>query len=207
MSRAAGRMSGAEDGFTQDGFTLAETLAALLILGLAIGGLGQALMTIGRMQTAAGRAVGEARVLRAGSQALVQTVDGPGLFRPGPGALTGDAQRFSLDCGKPAPCGASLYPTPQGTRISFDAGDGQTRSLVLPRVQAAFAYEESGASGDRWPPADATPGGPRRSLRAVVLVAVTSTGQRALARAPVWTDQAADCAFDPIAQACRKTDG
>ena len=39
---------------SQDGYTLAEAMAALVMIGLAIGGLGQAAYLIGRLNTAAG---------------------------------------------------------------------------------------------------------------------------------------------------------
>jgi type II secretory pathway component PulJ len=54
----------------QQGYTATEALAALAILGLAVGGLTAGLHVLGREQSAAGSALKHAASLRSGTQQL-----------------------------------------------------------------------------------------------------------------------------------------
>jgi hypothetical protein len=200
-------MSGSRSLDPQAGYTLAETLAALLVVGLAVGGLMQAAAVIERMQGASARTAADSRALGAVGKALAQTVDGPGLYRQGPGGLAGDATGFSLDCGRAAPCAATVEANGGVLQVSFSQGDGRRRALPLRGLKSvAFVYEDAAGAQSRWPPVDAgAMASARPALKAVSLVATTADGPLPLARVRVWADQAPGCAFDPIIQACRRT--
>ena len=192
---------------SQDGYTLAETLAALVIIGLAIGGLTEGVRTLGQIQTLTGRAMADGRVLRAAHEGLSRLLDGEGPFTTGdPKGVTGAAGRFSFDCGASAACGAALAPTTGGEQLSLTGPSGTARTLILRGVSAArFSYEGSLSVDPVWPPAPAADGSARpQTLRAVTVLGVGSAGEAPVTRARVWAEQPSACAFDIIGQVCRK---
>jgi len=74
------------------GYTLAEMLAALLIIGLAMAGLTQAVRVLGLLQSSATRAAGEQRALRRVEVDFVGLLDGHGPFRSDETTLTGNGR-------------------------------------------------------------------------------------------------------------------
>jgi type II secretory pathway pseudopilin PulG len=63
---------------SEAGYTLVETLAALMMIGLAIGGLIEASHVLGRMQAGAGRSLAETARLRGAGEAMRRLFEGQG---------------------------------------------------------------------------------------------------------------------------------
>jgi hypothetical protein len=190
---------------SQDGYTLAETLAALMIIGLAIGGLTEGMRTLGLIQASAGHAMADGRALRGAHEALGRLLDGQGPFTTGdPRGFSGAAQRFSFDCAASQSCAAALSPTPTGEMLSVTGPSGAADSVILRGVSSArFSFEGSASVGPVWPPA--TPDGTVQSqtLRAVTVIGAGPAGEAPITRARIWAEQPSTCAFDIIGQICR----
>lgn len=183
------------------GYTLAEALVALVVVGLAVGGLTLATEQILRLQAAAGHdakaAAGASRL----SAAFSGLLDGEGPFpsedRDG---FFGDSDQFDFPCGDRT-CGGELVRRSNGIELVLRARSG--RSSVFPLgADRALAFEYSSANGehDAWPPTDA-----RRpeALRSIELMRTRLGAEAPIAQARIWNEQAADCAFDTISRTCR----
>lgn len=186
---------------SEAGYTLAEALAALVILGLAVGGVTAATTTLGRMQGAVARDLREGGDDREAGRAFsnLLATGGSALGAPS-GALKGAARRLQFDCGRTSACGAELRRDAKGLKLALTGAE--ERDLVLPRAagDAHFIYIGALTSGEQWPPAK--PGAGER-LRAVAVVDEDPRGDTPLAVAHIWPEQPFDCAFDPISRDCR----
>jgi len=183
---------------SEDGYTLAEMLAALLMIGLAMAGLTQAMRVLGLFQGSTTRLEGQQRAIRIAELDLANLMDGQGPFRSTEPTFRGDPTAFQFDCGRPKPCGARLEVETSAVRIvtSNDRGDEQA-ALLPDGADGHFIYVGDKAALNRWPPA-----GERQTLKAINLV--QGSGQAPLLTARLWVEQGADCAFDAIAQDCRE---
>jgi len=178
------------------GYTLVETMAALAIVSLAVGGLTAAVQTLGRQQRAVTETLLAAEAPAAARAALQRMLDGQGPFRAHePGRFTGDATRLAFDCGEPQPCRAELVDAIGGQVLRATAG-GRIRDLPLRRAGLRFRYRGTSGPFEAWPPVSPA----RQALRSLALGA---PGAPALVEARVWAEQPAACAFDPILQDCR----
>jgi type II secretory pathway component PulJ len=90
----------------EDGYTLAEALAALLMISLAVGGLLEGMDVIGKTQARAGASVEEGRSLRAASENLASLVHRAGAVSSDDAAFAGDARRLDFDCPTGVRCAA-----------------------------------------------------------------------------------------------------
>lgn len=193
---------------SEAGYTLTEMLAALLMIGLAVGGLTEGAQVVARIQASAGRGVAEGARLRAADQGLRRLLAGRGPFTSAnaeTGGLAGDARAFDFDCGGSGRCGARLAATAPlgvarargkpGDTVVFTGEHGATRAFAP--ASARFLYIGERTRGEVWPPAD----GASDTLREVVLR--DPAGGAAPAQARLWTEQGLDCVYDAIAQACR----
>jgi hypothetical protein len=187
----------------QEGYTLAETLAALLIIGLAVGGLTEAMTVIGKMQHDANRAVETSRSLSRAGRGFEELLVGRGPFASDRGGFNGGARGFTFPCGA-AQCGAKLLQDRRGLRLELAEASGVSRTLTLPDVETAhFLYGDEDGEAEAWPRATASPLG-RRTLRSIALVAAGPDGVSTLAETRVWSEQEAECQFDLISQSCRE---
>lgn len=181
----------------REGFTLADTMAAMLIISLAMVGLLQGTQMIARIQRANAvqhASLVEARALQASLQAVFRT----------PGAddgrlsqrLRGDGSRMVFTCGG-HDCSAVL--TARAGRVWLETR-GREGSAAVPagKVEDSirFVYVGRLAQYDVWP-IDGLPAS--ETLRRVRL----EVGERPLASVRVWTDQAIDCNYDLISHQCR----
>ena len=187
---------------SQDGYTLAETLAALLIIGLAIGGLTEGMRVIGLMQTAAARTAHETQGLRQAQQALGGLLDAQGPFRSDErDRFVGDVASFDFDCGTNVRCGARLVRKDGAERLLVTRRDGDKASAPLLRVSdARFSYGDGETAAPDWPPEP----GRRHVLKSVTILGRSTSGEVPVATARLWVEQAPGCQFDPIAQDCRE---
>jgi prepilin-type N-terminal cleavage/methylation domain-containing protein len=186
---------------SDDGYTLAEMLAALTILGLAMGGLGLVVNLIARQQLTANRV--QARLVdeRATDRALTRL-----LVQAEAKGIRGDGQSLSFICGE-ATCGASLQVDGRRTLLILQDRSGPGRRLRLRRQDLRFSYVDGLGAVGAWPRAAglmASPPGTNakdRTLRAVLLTAPGAGAPVAVGR--VWSREPRDCQFDAIIGACR----
>jgi hypothetical protein len=185
------------------GYTATEALAALAIIGLAIGGLTEGMAVLGRAQSATASTLTHANAIRTTARTLDQLLAQGGPFRSDRADdFQGDASGFSFICGAQR-CSARV----QGAQIVLIRGDGATNILALPATaKLKFIYGGSQGVSDVWPPPVAPPPAPQwQSLQSVALTD-TKTGQAApVAVSHLWVQQAANCDFDAITQDCRPT--
>jgi len=183
---------------SEDGYTLAEMLAALLMIGLAMAGLTQAVRVLGLFQSSAARLEGQQRAIRVAELNLANLMDGQGPFRSTEATFSGGPTSFQFDCGRPKPCGARLQPNAGGARIVTSNDHGDEKVALLPEgAEGHFTYVGDKAALSSWPPA-----GERETLKAINLM--QGSGQGPLVTTRLWVEQGADCAFDAIAQDCRE---
>ncbi|KQY96876.1 hypothetical protein ASD21_22980 [Caulobacter sp. Root1455] len=178
------------------GYTLAEMLAALAILGMAMGGLGLVASLIARQQLASSRVSTRLIEDRAADRALT-------LWLAEQDALTlsGDDRRLSATCGEAA-CSARLEADKRRTVLILQARSGPARRLRLRQRDVRFGYLDSRGAAAVWPRSDRREGDARDAApRAILLVAKGANAPLAVAR--VWTREPRDCQFDAIIGACR----
>jgi prepilin-type N-terminal cleavage/methylation domain-containing protein len=190
---------------TQDGYTLTEMLVALVVIGLAIGGMTEGLHVISRLQGSTGQALAQGRAFNGISQSLSNLFEDQGPFASSQaGLFSGDASGFSFRCARKDPCGAVLIPTRDGLGMRLAEPDGTNRTVRLSGVPAArFTYAGTYTFGPAWPSQSRQP----QTLRTVGLVAVTASGEIPLASVRLWQEQAPNCEFDAITRACRGQPG
>jgi prepilin-type N-terminal cleavage/methylation domain-containing protein len=179
-----------------DGYTIAEMLVALAIIGLAFGGFVEATRTLAGFQRAAVGATAQVSARTAIARTLSFAVADDGPFFSNQTAFVGTTARFAFACSAGA-CGASI--TPDGARSVLVAWRGRRRSTPVSLPQAAaFRYADGGDEGDAWPQAPLPP----ERLRAIFILADGARGEP-LGTVRLAVDEPPDCVFDPIAQACR----
>lgn len=178
----------------QDGYTLTEMLAALLMIGLAVVGLAQAVRLLGSAQATVSDRLREAQALRAAEGNLSAMLSEGGPYRSSDRTFAGDSASMTFACDAPAPCSAALKGAGGDTELRLRQGESE-RAFLIPAPDARFVYE-SDTSSQIWPP-----NGPRQVLRAVHLV---SASEEPVFTSRVWAEQPAECAFDSISRDCRE---
>ena len=186
---------------TNDGYTLAETLAALMILGLSIGAVMTGVRTIGRFERATADDHAQSGAMARLDRNLAELLDhrGPYLSN-GTGGLVGDQLGFRLPCA-PNSCSAQVETQPRHTFLKIQ--DGSLTLTVRAPDALRFEYETAHRKFDHWPDGSASTDTSRAEpLKGVRLVA--GVDGRPVAWAPVRKDQQSDCAFDAISRSCRE---
>jgi hypothetical protein len=177
------------------GFSLADALGGLFIVGLSVAALTQAamVMTRGERATADDLATTSAMTrLEMGLQSILPTGE-PVRARGQAVALVGDASAFRSRCD----AGACTLSLAEGGRARFargtrtwtvrTPGPGQTRLRYLDNAGALF---------DRWPAQGAV-----GRLSAIAIM--DSEGEAApLALIRLWPEQEGRCAYDPVLGDC-----
>lgn len=180
------------------GYTLVETLAALMIVAMVIGGLTAGMHALGQRQQRVGVAVVDTQALRRAQAALDRSFDAHGAYGAHqPERFTGDADSFAFDCGAAALCEAELSLGGEGARLRLTGADSGAKTYPLHAPgPARFVYEGMRTSGPAWPPG----GAQREALRTITVVGVTGA---VLLKTRLWLEQPAVCDFDAILQDCR----
>ncbi len=182
-----------------DGYTLAEMLAALAILGLAIGGLGLVVSLIARQQLTAMHLQNRLTDARAADRALTTLVADELAAGADLRDLRGDAGGLWFACGT-ATCAARLTPDGRRTMLLLRDRSGAGRRLRLRAPNLRFSYVGASGSVEGWP-APPRPGdiAQEQAPRAIILRSVAAP----LAVTPIWRREPRDCQYDAIAGACR----
>lgn len=178
----------------QDGYTLAEVLAAMLILGLAMGGLVEGTRVIGRLQKSSTAVVSETRTLRRAEAAFAGLL----ALRSGDDlSLKGDSAGFAFDCSS-GPCSVALRTSGQRTTLAIRRGE-VAQTFLLPQAgNIALVYDALDGRHDRWPSPDEP-----RALRGVAVMATSAQGEFPIVAARSWIEHPKTCEFDMIARGCR----
>jgi len=192
---------------SSDGFTLAETLAALLIVGLSIGGLTKGAETIGQFEKrSAGtvRAVNDRRSLDGHLDTLFHET-GP-FLSDGTGSLIGKSTEIRFPCGSQL-CSATLSSDQAGseTMTTTQSGGNTTkdRTELHDAHGAHFRYHTASGDYDHWPFVHVENGVPH--IEPLLGVSVVANDESApIANARIWHETLAVCAFDTISNQCRK---
>lgn len=189
---------------SQDGYTLAETMAALVMIGLAIGGLGQATYLIGRLNRATGVQVAVDRHMGVAQRTLDGLLAQAGPFRPrDDNGFKGRGASFVFPCDQGSLCGAELVAGREQTTLVIQRGGRAMASRPLGRLRhPRFAYRDAKGLHDAWPTGEG-PDDDRLTLDAVALVEGDDAAPRPVAVAVVWAQQGAACQFDSISGDCR----
>jgi prepilin-type N-terminal cleavage/methylation domain-containing protein len=180
---------------TDDGYTLAEMLAALAILGMAVGGLGLVTSLIARQQLAAHRISIRLAEERAADRAL-----GLWLADQDPASLSGDDRRLSAACG-PAICTARLEADRLRTVLILQGRSRAVRRLRLRQPRLRFSYSDGLGQVAVWPQPGKDEEGAKAAVPRTLVLAAANDIPLAVAR--VWPREPRDCQFDAIAGACR----
>lgn len=181
---------------TDDGYTLADTLAALAILGLSIAGATTGLSSLTKIHSATELRSVETASLKRASVLLNDLLTDAGPFTNRNAALQGDSSGFAFDCGS-ARCGARLEAAITGARLVVSSPGNVEHTVRLKPQNVRFVYFGSSTSGRAWPQASDD----RQRLRSVSLV--DEQGDAPLVQTVLWIDQPVRCEFDVVAQDCR----
>lgn len=183
----------------QDGYTLAETLAALVIIGLAVGGLVGGFNLLGRVQAKTTADVGRSHRHSRLESAFSRFVAHEGPFRSDAHGLEGDSGRFTFACGEGV-CSAELEREQRETMLVLNGRGGVTRSIKVGVGAYVFDYQDELGQEPDWPPADQSK---PRTLRAIGIIQPRLGEELPMAEARVFAEQPAACAFDSISRTCR----
>jgi hypothetical protein len=191
----------------QSGYTLAEALVGLVIVGLTVGALTQATRVLSLTEAAASRARGDDHALQTVQEGLASVLKNAGPFTAAePIRFWGDKAGFGYACDSKSPCGAKLASVDGAARLFLSDANGRTGSVLLRNVGGArFVYSTGEVMSEVWPPDNSNQGelAKRQTLRVISLVDDTPAGEAPLATIPVWIEQAPTCDFDAISRDCR----
>lgn len=179
----------------RQGYTVAEVMAALLILGLAFTALFQGTWAIRRSQAQTAQRMESGRAADAARSALVRFLSQPGAPAE---ALLGTAAGLSMRCGS-VPCTLTVTVDNKGSRLVSEL-DGQRTERALQGVKRpAMRYLTSAGELDRWP-------APAANQVRLVAVAIVDEGANAspVATVRLWSQQPQDCMFDSISAQCQR---
>lgn len=188
---------------SDDGYTLAETLAALAMIGLAVGGLSMAVQMMARQQAQISETVAETGARRAADVYLQRLIDVQGAFRSHePDRFQGDASGFRFACAEGATCKVEISSDAKGLGLDVLEGDEVRRLPLRRQGEARFVYRGLLGETEAWPPSRPE----RQALRSVALIQKEADGparEVELIETRIWSEQPADCAFDTVMQDCR----
>jgi type II secretory pathway pseudopilin PulG len=185
---------------SDEGYTLAETLVALVIIALAIGGLAAAIHVITVGERKSELTLKRVDTLHFAQAALEGVFAGSGPFPSNhPELFSGDSAGFQFQCAGGQSCSARLSQSHGDNTLEVRNGIG-ARDFRLPAGDPPrFLYVSAQGPSDAWPPA----GDQRQTLRSVALLGGPSGAQGPLIQKRFWREEPAECQFDVVLQDCR----
>lgn len=171
-----------------EGYTLAEMLGALMIVGLAVGGMTGGAFTLGLLQRQGAIRAARAEQANVVSNGLDLLLRGQGPFSSAGGVkLEGDRGGFHFTCAGGGACSMVVETKAEVATLSFTA-QGVTRTVALGAMPPPMLeYLGSKTAGDHWPPDNPTDW---QRLRAIRLVEPGSHAPLVSAR--VWIEGASN---------------
>jgi prepilin-type N-terminal cleavage/methylation domain-containing protein len=186
-----------------DGYTLAEMLIALVVIGLVMGGLMRGLGLTGLMQSETAVRLQDARDLKTIRTKLQALLDGQGPFLAigsKAGEFSGTPRQFNFECGQASRCVASLQASGSDTRLLTSRRFGPADVSDLSQGGGAeFLYGSDGFVGSRWPPTTDQ----QQALRWVAVVRESRQGRLPLVSVRIPIEESPTCEFDTITRGCR----
>jgi hypothetical protein len=186
----------------QDGYTAAETLVALAIIGMAMGGLATSIVLIVRAQARTQARLSDAALQQAATDRIEQLLIPQAPFRSDdPARLAGDERGFEVACGDQR-CSVRL----EAGKLLLQGAGGPERQLRLPTGQtgSTLSYVGFNSVSARWPPLPAPPPAPSLEILRAVVVNDAGGGTKPVLVAKIWTQQRYDCEYDIVIQDCRR---
>lgn len=182
------------------GATLAEALAALLILGLAIGGLVHGTWIISRAQASVSRTLAQATATRGAQKAFEAALATPAAGRAAAdGRLDGRRRALGRPCEAVTPCGVILSDRGRDGLLVVRDEEGVSEQWILPSGRGAYlVYNSTAGSFPDWNINDN-----RGLLRSISVVWPVGGDDTPMISARLWIEQSAACEFDTIAKTCR----
>lgn len=182
---------------SEAGYTMADALAGLLMISLAMLGLAQALQVGSRLQRRTAEAVSITAGARKAQAMLDRSVAAHGPFSARDGRLAGDERALAITGESGAPIRVRLTRADQGESMRLE-GAGAPQTIQLPnRTGLVFRYYDADGVGHKtWPE-----GGD--NLAAIAIIP-SERASDPLVWSTVWPDQAADCALDPTTFDCAR---
>lgn len=182
---------------SDDGYTLVETLAALAMIGLALGGLAVSVGVLGKGQRDTNEMVADLQASRQAESLLSDALQRGAPFRSADaGSLVGDANSMVFACGEAEPCRAGLRTGAKGLSLHLETAE-RTRDLPLRQAGPAhFQYGGVESIGELWPPV----GFGRQALQGVSL---NRADGAPILSVRLWVEQPEQCVFDTVIQDCR----
>lgn len=182
------------------GYTLTEALAALLMIGLAMTGMGEALHVFANGQLRAAALEGEGADGAKIRQAVAELPTDVGPFVGAAGRLEGSPQALSYPCGVASLCGLRTSVQDGKVVLSVDSPRAPRR-LPLARMSDLRLAYLSARDGSTWP---TWPNG-RAGDRLGAVAVFATKGPVAILR--FAKTQRGVCAFDAGLGDCRSDDG
>lgn len=184
----------------EDGYTLAEALAALLIIGLAMGGLFEGARVLSRMQRASAEAVLAGRETKAVQAAFATFVAAPAMADAAlAGKLEGGPASLVYDCPGEERCTAVIETRGGRPSLRISDGYGVARQFRLEGPDTPnFVYISTLGRFLHWP-SEHNHG----TLRSIVIVRPAGGVDLPLLSARVWIEQSRTCEYDLISRTCR----
>ena len=179
----------------QDGYTLAETLAALLIIGLALGGLAQAVHVLGRLESRTSGSLSAAR-----SQRAVQLALGHALTMLGAEAIAvhGDDMNFEATNASERLIAMHVRETATGADLQFNSDSAVSIVHLAPPARPRLRYGAQSGRLESWPPSSGA-----GALRSIAIVDEAGRPPSPIALARISSSSPWACDFDPMIHDCR----
>jgi len=180
----------------EDGYTLVEMLAAISILSMLVGGLGECMHLFGRFQSDALSFTNNANEQAKAQRYLDESFEGEGPFWSlSPRTLAGRPDKISYDCGRAAQCVITIDRGEASTLLERDSDP--TASVRLRSTDVHFLYFSEGREFANWP---------ARTLANIRLTAISILDGREapLATVRLRTTEHTGCVFDIVALSCKE---
>lgn len=183
-----------------DGYTLAEALAALLILGMAMTGLFAGTRLLVQAQGRTSKVIADDRAMTSARGAFEASATNASAIKAVLAErFDGSVRAFQYPCARAAGCGVSLSDRGVDGVMTVIGPDGRETQWKLPHGRGAYLVYNSTSGGFRGWQADDNHG----LLRSINVVRPAGDGDAPMISARLWIEQSQTCEFDTITRACR----
>jgi hypothetical protein len=179
-----------------DGYTLSDTLAGLLMISLAMLGLSQAVHVTMKLQRKSSEADASSGGARRAEMVMERVLTPLTPFGFGDRTLSGDARALIATTPKlSTPARIALQAVSNGSRLTFGPGIGEGDILLGAVHESAFRYVDAdGLRHSRWPEGE-------KPLIGIAIVN-SAHSDSPVAWIPLRRQQSTTCAFDPASGGC-----
>jgi hypothetical protein len=185
---------------SDDGYTLAEALAALLILGLAMTGLFAGTRLLVQAQGRTSKVIADDRAVASARTAFEASATNASAIKAVlANQFNGGARSFQYPCASTSGCGVSFTDRGEDGVLTVVGADGRRTTFRLPHGRGAYLVYNSTSGGFLgW-----QVGNNHGLLRSINVVRPAGDGDTPMISARLWIEQSQTCEFDTITRACR----